>query len=284
MLEIRPARAEDKDEVLAFCQGTFQWGDYVQYVYDDWLSSKDGDLTVATVDGKPVALSHVAYLSPEEAWFEGLRVDPEFRRHGIAKAIGEYNRERTVSRGIKVGRALISSDNLASQTLSARMGFTKVLDYQGWKIEKPEFRSIEPYTVRKAVGEDMPRLLQFMKEYDGSLIGWDWHVQQVSEYALKKALQDKALWVVELEEEVCCLSSVTFWPDDKDLDVMSYYSAKLKHVEALVQFFVNEHLLGHVAVLHVLLNSMQEPVSLGELGFERSAEALSGVWELEVGG
>ncbi|MBS3949887.1 MAG: hypothetical protein KGZ53_04410 [Peptococcaceae bacterium] len=109
-------------------------------------------------------------------------------------------------------------------------------------------------------------------------------MQQVSEYALRKALQDKALWVVELEGEVCCLSSVTFWPDDKDLDVMSYFSAKLEHVEALVQFFVNEHLLGHVAVLHAFLNSLQEPVSLGELGFERSAEALSGVWQLEIRG
>lgn len=280
MLEIRPAKAEDKEAVLAFCQGTFQWGDYIQYVYDEWLNSEDGDLTVATIDGKPVALSHLNYLSPREVWFEGLRVDAEYRRHGIAKALGDYNRERVRARGMKVGRALISTDNLASQTLSAGLGFAKVMDYQGWKLEKPVQRSIEPYAVRKATDEDMPRLLEFAKEYEGALIGWDWHVQQVSEYALKKALQDKALWFVELAGDVCCLSTVTFWPEERELDVMSYFSSELQHAEALVQHFVNEHLLGNVTALQVILNDLQSPLNLEQFGFVVNEEALSGVWEL----
>ena len=134
--------------------------------------------------------------------------------------------------------------------------------------------------MRKATDEDMPRLLEFAKEYEGALIGWDWHVQQVSEYALKKALQDKALWFVELAGDVCCLSTVTFWPEERELDVMSYFSSELQHAEALVQHFVNEHLLGNVTALQVILNDLQSPLNLEQFGFVVNEEALSGVWEL----
>src|SRR6266496_3284069 len=56
-LEIRFARPEDRDPVLAFCNETWSWGDYITNVWDDWLQNPAGQLFVATMDGQPVGTS-----------------------------------------------------------------------------------------------------------------------------------------------------------------------------------------------------------------------------------
>jgi hypothetical protein len=57
--EVRPARAEDRDGVLAFCTNTREWSDYIERVWNDWLHNSDGCLFVATVDERPVGVAHM---------------------------------------------------------------------------------------------------------------------------------------------------------------------------------------------------------------------------------
>ena len=40
--EIRPARPEDREAVLAFCMHTWDWGDYIESVWDEWLHDPQG--------------------------------------------------------------------------------------------------------------------------------------------------------------------------------------------------------------------------------------------------
>src|SRR5260370_8455529 len=87
--DVRPARPEDREAVLAFCQQTWEWGDYIEYVWDEWLNNPQGKLFVATRDEQPVAVANMRMLNKTEAWFEGMRVDPAFRQHGIASALFE---------------------------------------------------------------------------------------------------------------------------------------------------------------------------------------------------
>src|SRR5947207_9069294 len=75
--EIRPARPEDREAVLAFCEQTWEWGDYIEYVWDEWLHDSKGILFVATIDGKSVAVSHLQMLNETDAWLEGMRVRSE---------------------------------------------------------------------------------------------------------------------------------------------------------------------------------------------------------------
>src|SRR5213082_2789620 len=58
-LEIRPAQPEDREAVLAFCQHTWEWGDYIAFVWDEWLHDKQGVLFVATFDNQPVGIAHL---------------------------------------------------------------------------------------------------------------------------------------------------------------------------------------------------------------------------------
>ena len=282
MMEIRPARAEDKEAVLAFCQQTFTWGDYIHYVYDEWLVDAEGDMTVVAVDGVPVALARVRYLSPTEAWFEGLRVNPAYRRHGLATAVAEYNRERALARGIRVGRAFISATNVASQTLSSRMGFVHVAQYRGWDLKLPLERPITPYAVKQATDADLTDILPFMQDYRHALISWHWHAQQVSEHALRRAMADKSLWVARLDGEVTCVGTVTFLDDDKEMEIVGLFSGKVIHAEALVQHMINEHLAGHINKLRLYQHREQPSLDLVRLGFEPRADAESGIWELRL--
>src|SRR5258708_21232622 len=76
LIEIRPARPEDREAVLAFSAHTWEWGDYIEYVWDEWLHDPQGMLFVATSDGQPVGIGHMRMLTKTEAWLEGLRICP----------------------------------------------------------------------------------------------------------------------------------------------------------------------------------------------------------------
>src|SRR5258708_6389370 len=112
--EIRPARPEDREAVLAFCMHTWDWGDYIESVWDEWLHDPQGKMYVATVDGKPVAVSRFRMLTPTEAWLEGMRVDPAYRQLGLAKAINDVMLAEAQRRGAAVARLMTESTNTAA--------------------------------------------------------------------------------------------------------------------------------------------------------------------------
>lgn len=112
--EIRPARPEDRDAVLAFCVYTWEWGDYIEYVWDEWLHDPHGQMFVATVDGQPVGVAHFRMLSATEAWLEGMRIDPAYRQQGLATAINNTMLAEAMKRGATVARLITESTNTAA--------------------------------------------------------------------------------------------------------------------------------------------------------------------------
>jgi ribosomal protein S18 acetylase RimI-like enzyme len=116
-IEIRPARAEDRDAVLAFCAHTWESGDYITYVWDRWLHDTQGLLLVATSDGHPVGIDHLQMLNATDAWLEGLRVDPNYRHQGIAKAMGTALMAEAMRRRALRVRLISESTNAASLRL-----------------------------------------------------------------------------------------------------------------------------------------------------------------------
>jgi GNAT superfamily N-acetyltransferase len=116
--EIRRARPDDRTTVLAFCASTWEWGDYIEYVWDEWLHDPQGGLFVATVDGLPVGLAHMRMVSATDAWLEGMRVDPNFRHRGLSKALSEAMTVEAMNRGATTSRLATESTNIASITLA----------------------------------------------------------------------------------------------------------------------------------------------------------------------
>jgi ribosomal protein S18 acetylase RimI-like enzyme len=128
-VRIRPARTEDKEPVLAFTANTFQWGDYIHWVWDEWLHTPNGELTVAEVDGAVVAMTMTIVLSTGEGWLQGLRVHPDYRRHGLGRQIMAYQLDVCRRFEASVARLAVHCLNVASQTLVAQAGFRRLATF-----------------------------------------------------------------------------------------------------------------------------------------------------------
>ena len=127
--EVRPARPEDREAVLAFCQQTWEWGDYIEYVWDEWLNNPQGKLFVATKDGQPVGVANMRMLNKTEAWFEGMRVNPTFRQHGIASALFDAQLAEAINRGATTARLITESTNTTAIRLLERSAMNRIGAY-----------------------------------------------------------------------------------------------------------------------------------------------------------
>jgi GNAT superfamily N-acetyltransferase len=123
-LKFRHAKQSDKEDVLRFCTNTFEWGDYIEEVWDVWYSDPNGYLMIAEENEMIAAVSH-AYVCPNRnrIWLEGIRVNPDFRRRSIGteliKKMVQYGKEQ----GAQEAAGLVSVKNVASQAMMEKNGF-----------------------------------------------------------------------------------------------------------------------------------------------------------------
>jgi ribosomal protein S18 acetylase RimI-like enzyme len=164
-VEIRPARPEDREAVLAFCQQTWEWGDYLEYVWDEWLNNPQGKLFVATKDGQPVAVANMRMLKKTEAWFEGMRVDPAFRQHGIASALFDAQLVEAKHRGATTARLITESTNTAAIRLLERSFMNRIGAYTIYRAvttTTPSKRSYALETPVLATSSDLDDIIDYL--------------------------------------------------------------------------------------------------------------------------
>jgi GNAT superfamily N-acetyltransferase len=124
---IRPATAEDIPAIVAFTTGTFDWGDYVPDVIEEWIADSEGMAMVATVDGEAVGVARTVLLTPTEAWAHGVRVHPEHRGEGIAGVLAESLMQWAQGVGAHIVRLLIEDENTASIRHVDKVGFRRTV-------------------------------------------------------------------------------------------------------------------------------------------------------------
>lgn len=122
-IKIRPARVEDREAVLAFCAHTWEWGDYIEFVWDEWLNDPSGQLLVALYDDRPVGIVHLRMLNATDSWQEGMRVDPAYRMQGIARQLNLEAGAEAMRRGATTTRLLTEATNATSIHLVEQLHF-----------------------------------------------------------------------------------------------------------------------------------------------------------------
>ncbi len=129
---IRPARPEDREPVLAFCQDT--WGpgsgDYIEQAWESWLADPGVQLFAVQEAAIPVGILCVRFLNTEEAWLQGLRIHPQHRRHGLARALTLTALDAVRAQGCRSVRLATAADNAGGRAVSEGVGFYReaVLD------------------------------------------------------------------------------------------------------------------------------------------------------------
>ncbi|TMD51749.1 MAG: GNAT family N-acetyltransferase [Chloroflexi bacterium] len=61
--------------------------DYIPRVFDDWVSDPGAWFQAAEVDGELVGIQRLRPIARTVVWYEGLRVAPQKRRQGLARAM-----------------------------------------------------------------------------------------------------------------------------------------------------------------------------------------------------
>lgn len=243
-LIVRPARPEDRAAVLAFCARTWgNDGDYIPYVWDRWLGDTHGVLLVALAGERPVGIVHMRMMSGDEAWIEGIRVDPAERRQGVGRVLTSRALAAAHERGATVARLFTDHDNLASQGLVAHFGFTRVAEVV--RHEAPALELTEtledaapalgsgqasppldpPITAEAELEEVVPQEAELMTPgeadferiwawlvqsnlapFNGGLeFGW-WKARALTEPSLREALIERRVWLLEAWETILALA------------------------------------------------------------------------------
>jgi GNAT superfamily N-acetyltransferase len=124
---IRPARAEDRPAMERICAHTWETGDYIQEMWDEWLAGEDGPLLVAELEGAGVvSLNKVTVHPAGQFWLEGMRVDPDYRARGIARRCLDYNLAYAREQGGQVVRLSTGDYNTPVHAMVARVGMERV--------------------------------------------------------------------------------------------------------------------------------------------------------------
>ena len=116
---IRNAINSDKFSVLNFCKNTFSWGDYIQDVWDYWLS--EGNLLLIEKQ-YPVGMCH-AFFSKNQVWIEGIRIDSNFRRQGLASELVKYVESLAKEKQISFSFMLIDNENSLSLSMAKNLNY-----------------------------------------------------------------------------------------------------------------------------------------------------------------
>jgi ribosomal protein S18 acetylase RimI-like enzyme len=142
-LRIRAAQPGDRRAVRALCARIWS-DDYIPDLFDAWVRDRKGRFWVATLDRRVIGIAKLTLSSHREAWLHALRVDPAFRRRGVATALLQHRLDRARRLGARVARLDTAEDNIAVHRLMRRFGFHRLA-------------RVSHYSAQAATGE-RPRL------------------------------------------------------------------------------------------------------------------------------
>lgn len=134
-LHVRHAAPGDYDAIVDFTSDiwTDRGGDYLQYVYHDWIADDgDGQQTfVVDAGGDDVAgIVQAVMLSEHETWFQGMRVNPDYRGAGVAAMLNDASYDWAADQGATVGRIMVYSWNVEGLGAARATGFDPGIEFR----------------------------------------------------------------------------------------------------------------------------------------------------------
>ena len=154
-MKIRKAKDTDKNEVVNFCKNTFEWGDYIDKVWDTWLKDTSGLLLVAETNDNtkqnpyPIALAHISECPDNILWIEGLRVNRKYRHMGIASSLITHITKIGLRNGFKEFNAIVSKTNTPSQRMLEKNGFSKRFEVKYYNMEIEKWNRSNDFSIQK---------------------------------------------------------------------------------------------------------------------------------------
>ncbi len=140
---MRRMTAQDKPAMLAIASRIWEGTDYLPGVFDAWVADRQGEFTAVLLDGRVVGCAKLTFLTPTDAWLEGLRKDPRVSERGLGGAVVEHLLGRLAPRtDLTSVRFSTYVKNRASIVTNERVGFRlrTALSVKAWEGSREQLQ------------------------------------------------------------------------------------------------------------------------------------------------
>lgn len=200
---VRTARHDDYDDIVDLTSDVWAdraMADYIPDVFREWVDDDGADrkTLVVDVDGHAVGLAQAVILTETEAWFQGMRVDSDYRGKGFGSLLTDHLIEWAADAGASVGRSMVFSWNEAGLGQSLATGFEAVTSFR-WAHPDPADETPE-----MTVGNDPATAWRYWQESDGRGVlsglaldsGESWALSTLTRETLDRLAADQTVLTV----------------------------------------------------------------------------------------
>lgn len=221
-LKIRNANNSDKTEILKFCKDTFSWGDYVEHVWDYWLS--EDYLFLAEIQSS-VGICH-AFYSKDQIWIEGIRVKSNFRRQNIATDLVKFAETIGKQKDLSISYMLIDTENSTSLSMANSLNYHI---YQTWNFYSldPKINSNHNVTFEKSIDTQL---------YSHYVKSWRW--LPIDDKTLKSLCDENKILQSSIDDN----NSIAILSDSEHFDntlIVTLFSKSDDSVVEILAFLQN---------------------------------------------
>lgn len=144
-MELRDARQEDHEAVAAFTRQTWperDGGDYIPEIYPEWIEGERKRTLVVDTGTDIAGIVQCVLLSEDEAWCQGMRVNPDYRGTDVSKRLSYGAFDWAREQGALVARNMVFSWNSVGLGQSRSVGFEPTAEFR-WAHPEPD-RASDP--------------------------------------------------------------------------------------------------------------------------------------------
>lgn len=163
---IRPCTPSDLKGINEISNLTWDGDDYLGRIAAEWIN--EGHFYIAEYKGKIVGTNKLTLFPNRVAWLEGLRVHPDFQKHGIGKQLSDFVMKEALNlrkqRRIRSIEFCTYYQNIESIAMAEKIGF---------KVVNELFVLSRSLTKRQIIPEKIEFPISLLKDYGSYLpCGW----------------------------------------------------------------------------------------------------------------
>ena len=269
-ISVRHASKSDKSMILDFCTNTFSWGDYIADVWDIWYGEKNGNLLVADSRNGPVGMAHVAIcLAKTDAWLEGLRVHPDYRRLGTASKLLLEMLSYAENQGAIQALAVVSHENTASRRMLEKHGFGPVSEWSYFSTAKKVIAAAAPASIRFASEGDIDQIWLYLSSSEiyekcarRYVQAWRWY--SLDRTSLERLVAQQAVIITgDPVDGLAIVNTAGYWNRKGVIQVVYMDSQSETATKHMLSFVTNIFAAGAYERMHVLCHKdLKGPIGL----------------------
>jgi len=206
-LRIKKITKSDKKRVLEISAKIWEGDDYLPDVFDKWINDRNGLFAGLWLDNVLIAFGRMKFITPTDAWLEGLRKDQNLKIKGVGEKLARYClKELSKRKNLSSIRFSTYFDNTPSIKLNKKLGFEKVLtlSLKYLNIKKRNIKNISRF-IKKA--DDLPKIQDFIEKSEylkksKNFITKGWVIYPYSRDLLKQFFFENKIFVYEQNDVI----------------------------------------------------------------------------------